>query len=204
MLFPKKMQKVIDWFSSLPGMGTRSAERIVTHLAQLPPESLKAFAQDILEMQHSVRRCVQCGNYAEKEHCDICRDSARDSSIVCVVEHIKDLSVFEKTSRFKGVYHILGGKLSPIEGIGPDQLNIKSITKRIEKGDVKELILATGADLEGEATADYLFELFSENRDVKITRIAFGIPYGSTLDHASSIAVEKALQNRIAVRKDQT
>jgi recombination protein RecR len=203
MIFPKKMQKVVDWFSALPGMGSRSAERVVTYLMGLPPDALKSFARDILAMQESVRRCAQCGNYAEADLCDICRDSGRGADILCVIEHPRDIAVLERSAKMRPLYHVLGGKLNPLEGIGPEQLNIASLVKRVGNGGVRELILATGADLEGEATADYIAELFKDSRDVRISRIAFGIPYGSTLDFANSATLEKALEHRFTVGENQ-
>jgi recombination protein RecR len=203
MIFPKKMQKVVDWFSALPGMGSRSAERVVTYLISLPPDSLKNFARDILAMQESVRLCAQCGNYSEADLCAICRDGERSTDIVCVIEHPRDIAVFEKSAKLRPLYHVLGGKLNPLEGIGPEQLNIPSLVKRVESGKIRELILATGADLEGEATADYIAELFRDSQGLRMSRIAFGIPYGSTLDFANAATLEKALEHRFTVGENK-
>ena len=123
----------------------------------------------------------------------------RDKAILCVVERPKDTFVFERSARFKGLYHILGGKLSPLEGIGPEDLNMESLKTRVEKEEIREIVLATSADLEGEATADYIAEMFKQNKDCRVSRIAFGIPYGSTLDVANTITVEKAFQHRITL-----
>ena len=200
-MYPSRMQKVIEWFSSLPGMGRKSAERIVTYLLDLPDGTIQKFSEDILEMQKCIRRCSRCGNYAQGNLCFVCEDTNRDKSILCIVEQPKDIAVFEKTSKFKGCYHVLGGKLSPIEGIGPEELSLNALNERIEKENIAEAIIATSADLEGEATADYITEIFNGKKDLKISRIAFGIPYGSTLELANALTVEKALQNRTSLKK---
>ena len=197
------MQKVIEWFSSLPGMGSKSAERIVTYLLDLPDEIILQLSRDISEMQKAIQKCSRCGNYAEADLCSVCRDPGRDKTILCVVEHPKDTFVFERSSRFKGLYHILGGKLSPLEGIGPEELNLQSLKMRVGKEKIREIVIATSADLEGEATADYIAEMFQEKKDCRVSRIAFGIPYGTTLDVASTIAVEKAFQHRITLSEEQ-
>ncbi|MBN1520903.1 MAG: recombination protein RecR [Candidatus Aureabacteria bacterium] len=195
------MQKVIDWLSSLPGMGRKSAERAVIHLLDLPGKSLRDFAGDILEMEKSIHRCSLCGNYAEASLCGICQDKERDGRLLCLVEQPRDTALFEKSSKFKGRYHILGGKLSPLDGIGPDELNLKSLKDRVEKESITEIIIATSADVEGEATADYILDMFRDKGDIQLSRIGFGIPYGATLDFVSTQSIEKALQNRVPLRR---
>jgi recombination protein RecR len=201
-MFPEKMQKVIEWFGSLPGIGHKSAERIAFYLLGLPPEKIKSFSEDMLSMNRGVKACSACGNYADSDLCGICGDESRDPSVLCVVESPKDVIVFEKSSQYRGRYHVLGGKLSPLDGIGPDELNITRLRERVEKESVKELIIATGADLEGEATADYIAGLFKEG-GLKVSRIAFGIPFGSNLDFANSATIEKALKYRVDISKDK-
>ncbi len=202
-MYPKKMKKMIEWFSSFPGMGSKSAERIVIYILELPRNTLLKFIHDLTEMLDHVKTCIKCGNYSEKPICIMCSDDARDRKTICIVEVPKDIALFEKSSRYNGLYHILGGKLSPMEGVGPEDLSLVKLQKRVSEEKIKELIIATGADLEGEATAEYIVELFKDEKNINISRIAFGIPYGVTLDAANSVTLERALHNRVMIDKER-
>jgi len=195
-MYPKKLQKIIDWFSSFPGLGARSAERIALYILNMPIEKVRKFSNELIEMKKSIRRCEICGNYAQETLCEICRDNERNREILCIVEEAKDIFSLEKGTRIKPLYHVLGGKLSPVNGITPEDLNLKNISERITKEKIKEVIIATSSDMEGEATAQYIFETI-KNQPVKITRIGFGIPYGTSFELANPATIEKSFENRI-------
>lgn len=180
----------------LPGLGYRSAERIALHLLVEKPERLPALVAAMTEAAAAVRRCTRCGNIAEAELCVICADEKRDRAVVCVVEHVPDLVAIERSGAFRGTYHVLHGKLSPIHGIGPDQLNLASLHARIAEGDVAELILALPNDVEGEATCHYITEHLPPDREVKLTRIGFGLPSGGGVLYADSVTLKSALEGR--------
>ncbi len=180
----------------LPGVGYRSAERIALHLLVEKPERLPALVAALEEAAGAVRRCVRCGNIAEADSCVICGDEKRDGSVVCVVEHVPDLVAIERSGAFRGTYHVLHGKLSPIHGIGPEELNLESLRARIGSGDVAELILALPNDVEGEATCHYLTEHLPQGREVRIMRIGFGLPSGGGVLYADSVTLKSALEGR--------
>src|SRR3954463_1908497 len=170
----EKLQKHLK---QLPGLGYRSSERIALHLLVEKPAQLPALVEALQEAARSVRRCTRCGNLAEAELCPICADERRDQAVVCVVEHVPDLVAVERSGAYRGVYHVLHGKLSPIQGVGPEDLNFAALFSRVEAGDVNELILALSNDVEGEATCHFLTEqLRSHQPAVKTTRIGFGLP----------------------------
>jgi len=180
----------------LPGIGYRSAERIALHLLVEKPERLPALVAALEAAAGSVRRCVRCGNLAEAESCAICADERRDGSVICVVEQVPDLVAIERSGAYRGSYHVLHGKLSPIHGVGPDQLNLASLRARIESGGTTELILALPNDVEGEATCHYITEHLPPDREVKITRIGFGLPSGGGVLYADSVTLKSALEGR--------
>ncbi len=180
----------------LPGLGYRSAERIALHLLVEKPGRLPELVNALQEAAASVRRCTRCGNLAEGELCAICSDEKRDRSSVCVVEHVPDLVAIERSSAYRGVYHVLHGKLSPIHGIGPDDLNLASLRARIESGEVAELILALPNDVEGEATCHYVTEHLPPGRELKVTRIGFGLPSGGGVLYADAVTLKSALEAR--------
>ena len=180
----------------LPGIGYRSAERIALHLLVEKPERLPALVAALEAAAGSVRRCARCGNLAEAEHCAICADERRDGSAICVVEQVPDLVAIERSGAYRGSYHVLHGKLSPIHGVGPDQLNLASLRARIELGGTTELILALPNDVEGEATCHYITEHLPPEREVKITRIGFGLPSGGGVLYADSVTLKSALEGR--------
>lgn len=189
----EKLQKHLK---QLPGLGYRSAERIALHLLVEKPARLPELVSALEDAAKSVRRCARCGNLAEGELCAICVDEKRDRAAVCVVEHVPDLVAMERSGAFRGVYHVLHGKLSPIHGIGPGELNLDALHARLGGGEVSELILALPNDVEGEATCHYITEHLPEGREVKVTRIGFGLPSGGGVLYADSTTLKSALEGR--------
>lgn len=188
----EKLQKHLK---QLPGLGYRSSERIALHLLVEKPARLPQLVEALEEAAKSVRRCMRCGNLAEGELCAICADERRDSALVCVVEHVPDLVALERSGAYRGVYHVLHGKLSPIQGVTPEDLNLSSLIRRVGSGEVKELILALSNDVEGEATCHYITQHLGE-RPVKVTRIGFGLPSGAGVLYADSVTLKSALEGR--------
>ncbi|MCA9383312.1 recombination protein RecR [Candidatus Dojkabacteria bacterium] len=196
--FPQSVQKLIEHFSKLPGVGPKSASRMAFHVLNMPKESALDFADTIREMKENVQFCNQCFHLAEGPLCSICQDAERDDKIMMVVEDVLDLIAFESTGEFGGRYHVLGGVISPVNGIGPEELNIFSLFKRLkDSGVVQELIVATNPTLEGEATAMYIKQELVDLGNISITRIARGVPTGADLDYADRSTLAKALSGRI-------
>ena len=189
----EKLQKQLK---QLPGLGFRSSERIALHLLVEKPAQLPALVAALQEAARTVRRCARCGNLAESELCEICADERRDAGVICVVEHVPDLVAIERSGAFRGVYHVLHGKLSPINGVGPDDLNLRSLLARVEAGGVREFILALSNDVEGEATCHYLTEHLPPAQPVKVSRIGFGLPSGGGVLYADSVTLKSALEGR--------
>jgi len=189
------VQDLIDELGRLPGIGPKSAQRIAFHLLKVEPADAERLATAIQEVKAKVHFCRICWNVAEGDLCRICRDSRRDPSLVCVVEEPRDLVAVERTQEFRGRYHVLGGAISPIEGIGPDDLRIRELLARLEPDAVREVILATNPNIEGEATAMYLARLLGP-LGVKVTRIASGLPVGGDLDYADEITLGRAFAGR--------
>ena len=182
--------------SKLPGIGPKSAQRLAIHLLHSPMSRIKPLGDAVLGLKENVMFCNACWNIAESDPCVVCSDSTRDQGIICVVENVLDVVALEKTSEYKGAYHVLHGALSPIDGVGPEQLKIVELFERIKnKGDIREVILATNPSLEGEATALYI-QRHLRDAGVKITRIARGLPVGADLEYADEITLTKALQGR--------
>jgi recombination protein RecR len=196
---PGLLDDFIDSLTILPGIGRKSASRIAFYLLKLPRQKVEELAQTMVTSRLNLKPCTRCGNLTEGELCRICDDPRRDQSLICVVEESSDVVVIENTSEYKGVYHVIGGALSPLDGIGPDDINIASLENRVSDGEVKEIILATNPNTEGEATAAYLLNLLKPYK-VKITRIARGIPVGGFLEYADKTTLSKALENRTEVR----
>jgi recombination protein RecR len=188
----EKLQKHLK---QLPGLGYRSAERIALNLLVERPERLPALVTALQEAGAAVRRCARCGNLAEGELCEICADGKRPANVVCVVEQVPDVAAIERSGAFRGTYHVLHGKLSPIQGVGPEHLNFARLMARIEAGEISELILALSNDVEGEATCHYLVERVPAGK-VKVTRIGFGLPSGGGVLYADSVTVKSALEAR--------
>jgi recombination protein RecR len=195
VLYEGPVQDLIDELGRLPGVGPKSAQRIAFHLLKVEPADAERLARAIHEVKAKVHFCKVCFNVAEGELCRICRDPRRDPSLVCVVEEPRDLVAVERTQEFKGRYHVLGGAISPIEGIGPDDLRIRELLRRLESEGVREVILATNPNIEGEATAMYLARLLTP-LGVRITRIASGLPVGGDLEYADEITLGRAFAGR--------
>jgi recombination protein RecR len=189
------VQDLIDELGRLPGVGPKSAQRIAFHLLAADPVDVRRLADALLEVKDKVRFCATCGNVAEAEQCRICLDPRRDPSVLCVVEEPKDVVAIERTREFRGRYHVLGGAISPIEGIGPDDLHIRELMVRLADGTVAELILATDPNLEGEATATYLARLVKP-MGLKVTRLASGLPVGGDLEYADEVTLGRAFEGR--------
>jgi recombination protein RecR len=192
-----KLQQVLK---RLPGVGFRSAERIALHLLVEKPERLAPLVAALEEAARTVRRCTRCGNLAEGEACSVCADGRRDQAVVCVVEHTPDLVAMERSAAYRGVYHVLHGRLSPINGVGPDEINWASLRDRLAAGEVRELILALGNDVEGEATCHFITQHLAETADaaaaVKVSRIGFGLPSGGGVLYADAVTLKSALDGR--------
>jgi recombination protein RecR len=189
------VQDLIDELGRLPGVGPKSAQRIAFYLLKVSKDDALRLARSISEVKDKVRFCAQCYNVAEGDQCGICADPRRDTTIVCVVEEPRDLVAVEKTGEFKGTYHVLQGAISPIEGVGPEQLRIRELLERIGKEGIEEVILCTNPNLEGEATALYLARLLKP-MEMKVTRIASGLPVGGDLEYADELTLGRALEGR--------
>ena len=189
------IQDLIDELGRLPGVGPKSAQRIAFHLLQSDPADVRRLVSALTEVTDKVKFCELCGNVAEDVQCRICRDPRRDGTILCVVEEPKDVVAIEKTREFRGRYHVLGGAISPIEGVGPDDLRIKELVHRLASGEVTEVILATDPNLEGEATATYLAR-WLKPMGVRITRLASGLPVGGDLEYADELTLGRAFEGR--------
>lgn len=189
------VQDLIDELGRLPGIGPKSAQRLAFHLLAADPHDVRRLVEAINEVKEKVRFCQICGNVAQEEQCRICRDPRRDPTVLCVVEEPKDVVAIERTREFRGRYHILGGAISPIEGIGPDDLRIKDLMQRLVDGEVTELILATDPNLEGEATATYLARLLKP-MGLRVTRLASGLPVGGDLEYADEVTLGRAFEGR--------
>ncbi|MGB8020444.1 MAG: recombination mediator RecR [Candidatus Nanopelagicales bacterium] len=189
------VQDVIDALGRLPGIGPKSAQRIAFHLLKADPHEVQELAEALLRLREKVRYCGTCGNVSEGDVCAICRDPRRDVSKLCVVEESKDVVAIERTREFRGRYHVLGGAISPIDGIGPNDLRIRELMARLADGRVKEVILATDPNLEGEATAGYLARLM-EPFSLTVTRLASGLPVGGDLEFADEVTLGRAFEGR--------
>jgi recombination protein RecR len=189
-------EKLQRQLKQLPGVGYRSAERIALHLLVEKPTRLAELVASLEAAAKAVRRCERCGNLSEGDLCEICADGRRDPSVVCVVEHVPDLVALERSGAYRGVYHVLHGKLSPIQGVKPEDLNLDSLLARTATGGVNELILALSNDVEGEATCHYLTQHLPSGSAVKITRIGFGLPSGGGVLYADSVTLKSALDGR--------
>jgi recombination protein RecR len=189
------VQELIDELSRLPGVGPKSAQRIAFHLLQAEDDQAKKLAQVLIEVKERVRFCETCGNVSEDHLCNICRDQRRNRAMICVVEESKDVQAIERTREYRGLYHVLGGAISPIEGIGPDQLRIKELLARLSDASIQEVIIATDPNMEGEATATYLTRMMS-TLEITVTRLASGLPVGGDLEYADEVTLGRAFAGR--------
>jgi recombination protein RecR len=196
-LYEGIVQDLIDELGRLPGVGPKSAQRIAFHLLQAEPSDVRRLAEVLLEVKQRVRFCSICFNVSEDDQCRICRDPRRDQTVLCVVEEYKDVVAIERTKEFRGRYHVLGGAISPIDGIGPEQLHIRELLTRLADGTVSEVILATDPNLEGEATATYLTRMLKA-LEIRITRLASGLPVGGDLEYADEVTLGRAFAGRRA------
>lgn len=193
--FAPSIARLIDELKHLPGIGQKTAQRLAFHLLRADREKALALADAIREAKEKIRECSVCNNLTDQDPCIFCASSSRDRKLICVVEDATNIQAVEKTRQFSGLYHVLGGALSPLQGIGPDQLKIKSLIERLKGGTVEEIIIATNPTAEGEATAVYLSKLIKP-LGVRVTRIAMGIPVGSDLEYADEVTMLKAMEGR--------
>ena len=189
------VQELIDELGRLPGIGPKSAQRIAFHILQTEAFDVTHLAEVLMTVKEKVRFCDVCGNVTEQELCNICRDPRRSPATICVVEEAKDVVAIERTREFKGLYHVLGGAISPIDGIGPDDLRIRQLMRRLADGVVTEVIIATDPNLEGEATATYLSRMMM-HLDLRVTRLASGLPVGGDLEYADEVTLGRAFEGR--------
>ena len=194
-MYEGALQDLIDELGQLPGVGPKSAQRMALHLLEAEPEDVERLTTAINAVRHQVKHCVVCGNLTEDDECSICRDPRRDPSVICVVQEPKDIQAIENSRVFRGRYHVLGGAIDPIHGIGPDQLSIRQLLGRLSDGVVQEVIIATNPNIEGEATASYLARTLS-TIGVMTTRLAMGLPVGGDLEYADSITLGRAMEGR--------
>lgn len=197
-MYDGALQDLVDELSQLPGVGPKSAQRIAFHLLSADPGDVDRLTLAITEVKRRTRFCSVCGNVAEAEQCRVCADPRRDRSVICVVEEPKDVVAMERTREFRGLYHVLGGAISPIEGIGPDDLRIASLMTRLASGEVTEVVLATDPNIEGEATAAYLARTIKP-MGLTVTRLASGLPVGGDLEYADEVTLGRALEGRRAI-----
>ena len=185
-------------FSRLPGVGKKSAARIVNHLLKADRTYIHNFSKQLVELQEKIKPCSICGSWTENDPCPICSNPLRDESVICIVEQPQDVQTIENAGGYTGLFHVLGGVIAPLEGIGPEQLNIASLIDRLNKGKVKEVIVATNPTFEGDSTALYIQRLLSERSDIKLTRLATGIPVGGDLEYADKLTLARSFRGRIS------
>lgn len=193
--FPAALQNLADQFARLPGIGGKTAQRLAFHVLSLPIEDAQAFADAIVEAKRTVKSCPVCQNLTDRELCPICDDDSRDHSLICVVAEPRDVIAMERSREFRGVYHVLHGVISPLNHVTQDDIRVKELLSRVAQGGVREVIMATNPDTEGEATAMYISRLLRP-MEVKVTRLAYGVPVGSQLEYADEVTLSRALEGR--------
>ena len=193
--FPAALQELTDQFARLPGIGGKTAQRLAFHVLSLPLEDAQAFADAILNAKKEVRTCPVCQNLTDRELCPICADPQRDQSVICVVAEPKDVIALERSREFSGTYHVLHGVISPLNHVTQDDIKIRELLRRVASGQIREVIMATNPDTEGEATAMYISRLLRP-MEVKVTRLAYGVPVGSQLEYADEVTLSRALEGR--------
>ena len=193
--FPAALERLTEQFARLPGIGSKTAQRLAFHVLSLPQAEAEAFAAAILDAQRTVHTCAVCQNLTDREICGICDDPQRDHGVICVVAEPRDVVAMERSREYQGVYHVLHGVISPLNHVGPDDLKLKELLQRVGEGNVREVIMATNPDTEGEATAMYVSRLLKP-LGVKVTRLAYGIPVGSQLEYADEVTLLRALEGR--------
>lgn len=195
MKYPQTIRELIESYKKLPGIGEKSAERLALATINLSDDVIEKFSKSLTKIKTNIKNCDKCGNLSEEDLCEICKDKERNQQIVCVVEDVKNIFSFEKSSSYQGVYHVLGGLISPLDGVNPENINIDSLMKRIESDLVKEIIVAVKPSIEGETTALYLLKRL-EGMDVLVSKIAYGIPIGADMDYIDSLTLEMAIEDR--------
>lgn len=196
----KLLEEAVEAFASLPGIGKKTALRLVLHLLMQPAEAAEQFAADIVKMRRAIKFCDKCHNIADEAVCNICQDKRRDESVICVVEGIRDVMAIEETGQYKGMYHVLGGVISPIEGIGPGELNINTLIERANLAETKEIVMAISPTIEGDTTIFYISKKLRE-ASVNISTIARGISFGGELEYADEVTLGRSIVARIPYRK---
>ncbi|BAS07194.1 recombination protein RecR [Arthrobacter sp. Hiyo4] len=194
-MYEGAVQELIDELGRLPGVGPKSAQRLAFHILEADPQDMKRLVEAITMVKERVKFCTVCGNVTEQELCNICRDPRRDPSVICVVEESKDVLAVERTRSFRGRYHVLGGAINPIAGVGPEQLRIRELLTRLKDGAIQEVIIATDPNLEGEATATYLARML-KTIGIVVTRLASGLPVGGDLEYADEVTLGRAFEGR--------
>ncbi len=195
MIYPELLQKLINFYKKLPGIGDKSAERMALATIEFAEKDVKEYAEVLVNAKEKLHKCKICGHLCEDEICNICANPARDKNLICVIEDYKSVFSFEKVGNYKGVYHVLNGLISPMDSIGPEDINIASLVKRVSELDHPELILALKSSIEGETTTLYIKKIF-EKQDVTISRLSYGIPMGAEIDYLDIITLDKALEDR--------
>lgn len=195
MNYPKSIRNLIECFKKLPGVGEKTAERLALSVINFDENVIELFSSSIKDVKYKIKKCSICNNLTEEDICDICRDDSRDSSVLCVVEEAKNSILFEKMGSFKGRYHVLNGLISPLDGIGPDDINLDKLVSRVESEGVKEVILALKPSIEGETTSLYISKMLS-GKGVKVSKIAQGIPMGADMEYIDILTLEMALEDR--------
>lgn len=195
----KLIEEAVDAFASLPGIGRKTALRLVLHLIRQAPEQSEQFAEAVVRLRRNIKSCEQCHNLSDERVCAICADSRRDRSVICVVEGIRDVMAIEDTGQYRGLYHVLGGVISPIEGIGPAELNIDSLLQRLQEREIREIIMAISPTIEGETTIFYLSKRLREH-DVRISTIARGVSFGGELEYADELTLGRSIVARVPYR----
>ena len=192
---PVALKRLMECFAALPGIGRKTAQRLAFHVLDMPEEQAKGFARAILEAKEKIHSCKICQNFTDQEICGICSSPERDGSVICVVEDPKDVMAFERLREYNGLYHVLHGLISPLDGVGPESIRIKELLQRLQTADVKEIIMATNPTIEGEATAMYLSKLIKP-LGVPVSRLAYGVPVGGNLEYADEVTLLRALEGR--------
>ena len=196
--FPEAVERLVNAFSRLPGIGPRTAERLSYYILKSPDEEAARLVESIKTAKEKIVHCSHCGNFTDRDVCNICSSQKRDHSIICVVENPQDIIAIESSEEYNGLYHVLMGALSPLDGVGPEDLRIRELMERVKGADINEVILATDPNVEGEATASYLKGLLKElNCAVKVTHLAYGIPMGGNLEYADGVTLGRAIEGRI-------
>ena len=195
MIYPELLKKLINFYKKLPGIGDKSAERMALATLELPENEIKEFSSSVIDSKKELKNCKICGHLTENDKCYICENEQRNHNLICVIEDYKSVFSFEKVGNYNGVYHVLNGLISPMDGIGPEDINISSLVKRVESLENPELILALKSSVEGETTTMYIKKIF-ENKNVTISRLSYGIPMGAEIEYLDIITLDKALEDR--------